>query len=143
MKPFITLLLCSLLSLSRTYGVDADPIFKHFYDPTHPLTDISSIDIDRNGMVWVASRTYGLFRFDGYTHTPIEELCPDTRRTPLNGTIHIDSDNRMWILDGERLHCYDCDRNILLPTRFDSLSVSSVHGLGDTLLVTQIGRAHV
>lgn len=137
MKPFITLLLCSLLSLSRTYGVDADPIFKHFYDPTHPLTDISGIDIDRNGMVWVASRTYGLFRFDGYTHTPIEELCPDTRRTPLNGTIHIDSDNRMWILDGERLHCYDCDRNILLPTRFDSLSVSSVHGLGDTLLVTR------
>lgn len=84
MKRFAQLLIVLISLFLPAQGAPSDFIFKHFYDPSHPLTNIVNIDLDRNGMVWVSSGTYGLFRFDGYNYRTISELSgTDSRATAI------------------------------------------------------------
>ena len=136
MKRFAQLLIVLISLFLPAQGAPSDFIFKHFYDPSHPLTNIVNIDLDRNGMVWVSSGTYGLFRFDGYNYRTISELSGTDSLATLKGDIHIDTQNRLWILYAGKIHRYDCDRNRMIDTPFDTLAIGAMRGVGDTVLLT-------
>ena len=51
MKRFAQFLIVLISLFLPAQGAPSDFIFKHFYDPSHPLTNIVNIDLDRNGMV--------------------------------------------------------------------------------------------
>ncbi|MGL5682988.1 MAG: hybrid sensor histidine kinase/response regulator transcription factor [Marinifilaceae bacterium] len=91
-------------------------LFNHYYNPQCPITDIVTIEEDKRGFIWISSRSYGVFRFDGTNHINISELAGIDSLADIRGSISIDSNNNLWFISQQRIKLYSCDGNNIIST---------------------------
>jgi len=112
----MTVIKCIILAFftiftSFCYGQYKELRFKHYgVEDGLPSSIVQGIAQDKNGIIWLASKTVCFF--DGYSFKSIPSpVNPITGEIVLNiNNIHIDADHKLWIGTQKGLYLFDIDK---------------------------------
>jgi len=130
MKHSLLILLFTISCYCEGIGQNSF-LFKQCISNNFPQLTINDIDQDKNGFIWIYSEFNGIFRYDGNNFLSLKQILNVSSKTPLEGKMYIDHNNRMWIYGNKVFYIYDCTNNKLcnIPNTLKNNGITTISSI--------------